>query len=218
MNESAVLHEVEEEAGPERPSIIIISDFVCPWCYIGLLEVERLQREYDFDVHFAPYLLRPETPREGMPARRIVSVDAPLTPMEKRGAELGINFKRGRTTTSFSHLALEAAEFAFQYSEDPWGFHRRLFSAYFEELADIGDIDVLVRLADEMGIDGKSLQEALHDRRYEHEVDEGIAWSREIGVTAIPTFVFNERQGMVGAQDLPAFREMMQRLGNPPRA
>jgi len=217
MNESAVVHEVEEEVGPERPSIIIISDFVCPWCYIGLAEVDRLKQEYEFDVHFAPYLLRPETPPEGMLARRIIAPDAPPTPMEQRGAELGINFKRGRTTTSYSHLALEAAEFAFQYSEDPWGFHRRLFSAYFEELEDIGDIDVLVRLADEMGVDGKSVQEALNDRLFEKEVDEGIAWSREIGVTAIPTFVFNERQGMVGAQELPAFREMMQRVGNTPR-
>lgn len=218
MNESAVVHEVEDEAGPERPSIIIISDFVCPWCYIGLLEVEKLKQEYDFDVHFAPYLLRPETPPCGMPARRIVAPDAPPTPMELRGEQLGIRFKRGRTTTSYSHLALEAAEFAFQYSEDPWAFHRRLFRAYFEDLEDIGDVEVLVRLAGEMGIDSQSLREALIDHRFEAEVDEGIAWSRSIGVTAIPTFVFNERQGMVGAQELPAFREMMQHVGNPPRA
>jgi predicted DsbA family dithiol-disulfide isomerase len=217
MNESAAVHEVEDEAGPERPSIIIISDFVCPWCYIGLMEVERLKAEYDFDVHFAPYLLRPETPPEGMPARRIVEAGAPATPTEIRGEKLGIRFKRGRTTTSYSHLALEAAEFAFQLSEDPWAFHRRLFKAYFEDLDDIGDVDVLVRLADEMGLDTVALREALTTRHFEHEVDEGIAWSRSIGVTAIPTFVFNERQGMVGAQELPAFREMMQRVGNPPR-
>jgi predicted DsbA family dithiol-disulfide isomerase len=48
-------------------------------------------------------------------------------------------------------------------------------------------------------------------------VDEGIAWSRQIGVTAIPTFVFNQRMGMVGAQPIEALREMMARVGNPPR-
>ncbi len=74
-----------------------------------------------------------------------------------------------------------------------------------------------MRLADECGLDGKSLREALNDRRLEAQVDEGIAWSRQIGVTAIPTFVFNERLGMVGAQELPAFREMMSRVGNPPK-
>jgi predicted DsbA family dithiol-disulfide isomerase len=152
-----------------------------------------------------------------MPARRIVPPEAPPTPTEQRGEALSLKFTRGRETSSYSHLALEAAEFAFQYSQDPWGFHRRLFKAYFEELKNIGDIEVLVSLAEECGIDGKSLRAALDERRYEAQVDEGIAWSRSIGVTAIPTFVFNERLGMVGAQELPAFREMMQRAGNPPK-
>jgi predicted DsbA family dithiol-disulfide isomerase len=152
-----------------------------------------------------------------MPARRIVPPEAEPTPMELRGEALGIKFTRGREISSFSHPALEAAEFAFQYSTDPWGFHRRLFKAYFEDLENIGDIDTLVRIADEFGVDGKSLREALVDRRYEKEVDDGIAWSRQIGVTAIPTFVFNQRMGMVGAQELPAFREMMARVGNPPK-
>jgi predicted DsbA family dithiol-disulfide isomerase len=162
-------------------------------------------------------LLRPETPPEGMPARRIVPPEAPPTPMEQRGEKLGINFTRGRETSSYSHLALEAAEFAFQYSQDPWGFHRRVFKAYFDELRDIGDIDVLVALAEECGIHGPSLRAALVERRYQAQVDEGIAWSRAIGVTAIPTFVFNERLGMVGAQELPAFREMWSRVDNAPK-
>jgi predicted DsbA family dithiol-disulfide isomerase len=183
------------------------------------VEVERLQQEYDFEVHFAPFLLRPETPPEGMPARRFVEPDAPPTPQEQRGDALGIKFTRGREISSYSHLALEAAEFAFQHSThaDAWAYHKRLFKAYFEELANIGDIGVLVGLAEECGLDGKLLRETLADRRLEAEVDEGIAWSRQIGVTAIPTFVFNQRMGMVGAQELPAFREMMQRVGNPPK-
>ena len=154
-----------------------------------------------------------------MPARRIVPLEAPSTPMELRGEALGIEFKRGRVWSSYSHLALEAAEFGFQTSssETAWAFHRRLFKAYFTELENIGDVSLLGRLADETGLDGAELRQALDERRYEAEVDEGIAWSRQIGVTAIPTFVFNQRTGMVGAQELPAFREMMSRVGNPPR-
>jgi predicted DsbA family dithiol-disulfide isomerase len=171
-------------------------------------------------VHFAPFLLRPETPADGMPARRIVPPGDPPTPMEQRGEKLGIQFNRGRVTSSYSHLALEAAEFAFQTStfENGWAYHRRLFKSYFTDLENIGDVEILARLADETGIDGSQLREALNDRRYDREVDEGIAWSRQIGVTAIPTFVFNQRMGMVGAQELPAFREMMHRLCNEPRA
>ena len=49
-------------------------------------------------------------------------------------------------------------------------------------------------------------------------VDEGLRWSRAIGVTAIPTFVFNGSYGMVGAQELDAFRMMMTKIGQPPKA
>lgn len=155
-----------------------------------------------------------------MPARRIVPLEDPPTPMEQRGEDLGIEFRRGRTWSSYSHLALEAAEFAMRTAseETAWAFHRRILKAYFTELENIGDVDVLVRLAGEAGVHAAGLREALTDRRLEAEVDEGISWSRQIGVTAIPTFVFNERAGMVGAQELPAFREMMRRVGNRPRA
>ncbi len=178
-----------------------------------------MQQEYDFDVHFAPFLLRPETPLEGMPARRFVEPEAPPTPQEQRAEALGIKFTRGRKTSSYSHLALEAGEFALKHAthEIGWAYHKRLFKAYFEELENLADVDVLVRLADESGVDGKSLREVLKDRSLEAEVDEGIAWSRQIGVTAIPTFVFNQRTGIVGAQELPAFREMMARVGNLPK-
>jgi predicted DsbA family dithiol-disulfide isomerase len=155
-----------------------------------------------------------------MPARRIVPVEAPPTAMEQRGEGLGIEFRRGRTWSSYSHLALEAAEFAMQTTSEEiaWAFHRRILKAYFTDLENIGDVEVLVRLAEETDIDAEGLRAALSERRYEAEVDQGIAWSRQIGVTAIPTFIFNERAGMVGAQELPAFREMMRRVGNAPRA
>jgi predicted DsbA family dithiol-disulfide isomerase len=168
-------------------------------------------------VHFAPFLLRPETPPEGMPARRIIAPEAPPTPIELRGERLGIKYTRGRATTSYSHLALEAAVFAFEHG-DGWAFHKRVFKAYFEELLDISDEEVLVRLAGETSLPADALRNALADGRYRGEVDEGIAWSRSIGVTAIPTFVFNERLGMVGAQELDAMREVMHRVGNKPRA
>jgi len=125
-----------------------------------------------------------------MPARRIVPPDAAPTPVEQRGEALGIRFSRGRTTTSNSHLALEAAELALETGEAA-RFHRRAFKAYFEDLLDIGDIDTLVRLGVAASLDGDALRRALVERRYQASVDEGIAWSRSLGVTAIPTFVFD---------------------------
>ena len=151
-----------------------------------------------------------------MPARRIVPPDAAPTPVEQRGEALGIRFSRGRTTTSNSHLALEAAELALETGEAA-RFHRRAFKAYFEDLEDIGNVDTLVRVGVEGGLDGEALRESLAEGRYISRVDEGIAWSRAIGVTAIPRFLFNERYGIVGAHELDAFRKMMARVGQAPR-
>jgi len=112
---------------------------------------------------------------------------------------------------------LEAAEFAYEYGDD-WAFHRRMFKAYFEDLENIGDLETILRIGAETGIDAVSLRAALEEGRYRERVDECLGWSRAIGVTAIPTFVFNGRYGMVGAQELEAFRTMMAKVGQPPKS
>ena len=152
-----------------------------------------------------------------MPARHAVAADAPPTPIELRSEALGIKFTRGRTHTPNSHLALEAAEFAFEQG-DSWQFHRAMLKAYFEDLKDIGDIATIVEVATSTGLPEGPMREALLDRSYRDRVDEGITWSKQIGVSAIPTFVLDQRYGIVGAQELPAFREMLQKLGHPPKA
>lgn len=132
----------------------------------------------------------------------------PPTAMEQRAESLGIRFTRGREWTSNSHLSLEAAEFAAEHG-DALRFHRVMFKAYFEDLADIGDLDVVVRVGEEAGLPAEELRAALLDGRYRAEVDEGIAWAREIGVSAVPTFVLGERTGIVGAQDRAVFEQVL---------
>jgi predicted DsbA family dithiol-disulfide isomerase len=142
--------------------------------------------------------------------------DGTLSPLEERGQKLGIMFSRGRTITSNSHIALEGAEFAAEHGL-AWEYHAAMLKAYFEDLEDIGAIDTVVRIGAGVGLEEGEMRDALQGRRYRDLVDEGIAWSRSIGVTAIPTFVFGERYGMVGAQEFDAFQTMMEKLGVKPR-
>ena len=181
------------------------------------MEVERLKREYDVQVEFAPFLLDPSTPPRGKPRRPQSRPDGPPSSLEERGQRLGIKFSRGRTLTSNSHIALEAAEFASEHGLG-WEYHAAMLKAYFDGLEDIGKVDTVVRVGAGAGLDPEGLREALETRRYRDLVDEGIAWSRSIGVTAIPTFVFAERYGMVGAQEFEAFQMMMEKVGGKPRA
>lgn len=141
----------------------------------------------------------------------------PPTALEARGAALGITFTRGRTRTSNSHLSLEAAEFAIE--EHPAvDLHRPMFKAYFEDLEDIGDLDTVVRIGASAGLPEADLRAALETGRYRQQVDDGLHWSHEIGVSAVPTFVIDDRFAVVGAQELDVFEDVLKRLGHTPRA
>jgi predicted DsbA family dithiol-disulfide isomerase len=180
------------------------------------VEVERVMQQYEVEVEFAPFLLDPTTPPEGKPRRPLSNPLGPPSPLEERGQRLGITFARGRTIISNSHLALEGAEFAAERGL-AWPYHRAMLKAYFEDLEDIGKVDTVVRVGAEAGLEPGELREALESRRYRDQVDEGIAWSRSIGVTAIPTFIFAERYAMVGAQEFEAFKAVLDKVGARPR-
>jgi predicted DsbA family dithiol-disulfide isomerase len=172
-----------------------------------------LQREYAVEVEFAPFLLDPTTPPEGKPRRPQTQASDGPTPIEARGASLGIRFSRGRTWSSNSHLALEAAEFAAGQGR-AMEFHRAMFKAYFDDLEEIGAIETIVRVGEGVGLDPEGLRESLEGGQYRKLVDEGIRWSREMGVSGVPTFVFDEKYGVVGAQDYSVLESMMEKLGH----
>lgn len=208
---------MSESAAPATTSILIISDFNCPWCYVGMSEIAKLQQEYEFDIEWAPYLLDPSIPPEGRLREPYSKPGDPPSPIEERAENLGIRITRGRTFYPNSHLALEAAEFAGEHGKS-WEFHLEMFRVYFEEMANIGELDVIVGVGESVGLDASALREALETRRYRDLVDEGVEWSRALGVTGVPTFVINEQYGVVGAQEYPVLLSVMEQLGVPKKA
>jgi predicted DsbA family dithiol-disulfide isomerase len=166
-------------------------------------------------VRFAPYLLDPSTPLEGKPRKQMTAPGDPPSAMESRAESLGITFTRGRQWTSNSLLAHEASEHVTEHEtpEIAWAFHRAMFKAYFTDLEDVAQKDLLLRVAAESGVAVEPLREALEDRRYQEQVLDALNWARQIGVTGVPTFVVDEKYGVVGAQDLAVFQGMMEHLG-----
>ena len=78
-------------------------------------------------------------------------------------------------------------------------------------------MDTILGVGERVGVDAAGLREALERRSYRRQVDDGIRWSQEIGVTAVPTFVFDERYGFAGAQEYAVFQAVMEKLGATPR-
>ena len=125
----------------------------------------------------------------------------------------GLHFKSTPVQAN-SHKALEAAEFARDMGPDVFDrFHKRLFRAYFEEQENIGLVDVLCRLAAECDMDAELLQGALERQQFAARVDRGVRWAHEIGISSTPTFIFANQYAIVGAQEYPAFQQMMETLG-----
>lgn len=184
------------------------------------MEVERLQPAYNLDVQFAPFLLDPTTPPEGKPRRQMTAPDDPPTPLEERAAALGIRFTRGRTWSSNTHLAHEAAALASELGNGTENrFHRAMLRAYFEDLVDIGALDEVVRIGAEAGLPADELRAALTSGRYRDQVDEQLQWAQQVGVTAVPTFVLDGRYALVGAHEGHVFEDVLRNtLGRTPGA
>jgi predicted DsbA family dithiol-disulfide isomerase len=179
------------------------------------VEVEKLQNNWDVDVEWAPFFLDPTIPQEGRERTPQTTADSPKSHLEERGDALGIEFRRGRSFTPNSHLSLQAAEFAREHGtrEQQHELHKALFKGHFTTFDNLGELDVLVRIGGEVGLDRSAMREALEAGTYVVQVDEGIAWSRSVGVTGIPTFILNDQYAVVGAQEYEVLEQVMEKLG-----
>ena len=179
------------------------------------MEVEKLQREWDVDVEWAPFLLDPSILPEGRERAPRTTPDTPKSALEERGESLGIEFRRGRTFTPNSHLSLQAGAFAKEHgtAEQQHEFHKAMFEAHFTNLDNLGEVETLKTLAAGIGLDVEALGEALADQRYREQIDHEIDWARSVGVTGIPTFVLNGQYAVVGAQPYEVFEQVMEELG-----
>lgn len=91
-----------------------------------------------------------------------------------------------------------------------------MFEAYFTDLSDIGKIDTIVDAAEKAGIEPSPLRVSLEAREREESVQHSLALAHRLGVTAVPTFVIDERYAIRGAQDYEVFKDVLIRLGKEP--
>jgi predicted DsbA family dithiol-disulfide isomerase len=200
-------------------TIDVISDVVCPWCYLGekRLEAALADEPQPVQLRWRPYQLDPTIPEGGFDraeymakkfgrSGRLQSVHDNLT---RLGAELGVPFafesiKRSPNTLDAHRLIRWAFSAGAQAKVVD-----RLFKAYFVEGRDIGDRGVLVEIAGECGLDAKLAEKLLAENADVDLVREEIAEAQAIGVNGVPFFIFAGRLGVPGAQDVAVLRRAM---------
>jgi predicted DsbA family dithiol-disulfide isomerase len=181
--------------------IDVWSDYVCPFCYLELPALQRLQQQFGDQVRvvWRAFELRPDPKPTLDPAGEYLHTtwNRSVYPLaEQRGMRLTLPPVQPR-----SRLALEAAAFAESHGRFA-AMHEALFRGFFEQGRDIGDIEVLCAIGQEAGLDAGTLRQALQDGRHTAEVldDEGLAHS--LGVSGVP-ILFLRRLDAPWEQALP---------------
>ena len=193
--------------------IDIYSDTVCPWCFLGKRRFElavAARPQYEPRVTWRPFELNPDMPAEGadraayLAARmgtpeRVAEAHAELV---RQGAASGIEFRFDLMTrmpnTRRSHLLIAHAARSGRQS----AVKERIMRAYFEQGCDIGDIEVLVRLGVEAGLDERESRSALILRSGQDGVVAAERHAAVLGITGVPTFVFDGQYTISGAQEV----------------
>jgi predicted DsbA family dithiol-disulfide isomerase len=202
---------------PATPLVIeVASDVVCPWCYIGKRRLEKalalLDGEVQPEIRWLPFQLNPEMPKQGISREeyrkakfgsieRSRGLDARVA-AEGEGEGIAFAFERMQRTpnTTAAHQLIDLA----QKQGKGTPVVDALFKAYFEDARDIGDAAVLADIASRAGVSGWPQQA---DSKQVAALEEDV---RNLGISAVPTFIVNRKLGVSGAHPPEALAQAIQ--------
>lgn len=194
--------------------IDIVSDVVCPWCYIGqnrLAAAIETVPQLRAEIRWRPYQLDPTIPPEGYDRRQYMEakfgdkerLKAAHQQVEAAGRSAGIDFRLDRIAVSpntlDAHRVIRWAASAGPGAQSRLA--RRLFELYFEEGQNVSDHAVLVAAASEAGMDAAVVEALLKTDSDREAVREEIETARRMGITGVPCFLIEGKYAVVGAQD-----------------
>ena len=199
----------------------IISDPICPWCYIGKANLDRALEahpEHPFTIEWHPFQLNPDMPGAGMDRReyletkfggkdKAAAVYARIDEAAK-AAGLDINWQ-GITRTPNTLNAHRLIHWAGIEGAQTFVV-ASLFKAYFVEGRDIGDTDVLADIADACGLDAAMMRQLLQGDADLDEIRARDEHSRKMGVTGVPTFVIASQHAVPGAHPPELWGEVIE--------
>jgi predicted DsbA family dithiol-disulfide isomerase len=206
---------LEDKEPTERFRVVVFADFVCPYSYLAVDQIDRLAREYDVQPLWRPHWLHPETPPEGVPQARSPERMKRLTAWIKEMAPEQFPKVRIPEKRQYSFRAFEALEFASDQGLD-FPFKTALYDLMWTEGRDIGETETLMAAADRVGVDPAELKTALDERLYTERALDAVNQARRIGITNTPT-IFLGKTRINGWHYYEVMQSVMERQGMRPR-
>ena len=190
----------------------VVSDVMCPWCLIGKRRLDRAiaaTPDLDWTVVWRPYQLDPTLPSGGKPRQQYLDekfgadrARAIYDRIRQEGEGEGIAFDFGAIAVSpntlDAHRLLRWAVTASPHVQNM--LKERLLTDFFERGLNVGDKDVLLQAAHDVGLDARKIEPLLDGDLDRDSVAEEIAYLRRIGVQGVPCFIFEETLAVSGAQ------------------
>lgn len=192
-------------------AVDVISDVVCPWCYVGKRLLERaieIKPEIPVAVRFRPYFLNPWVPREGMSREdyliakfgSVERYNSNNNRVAEAAAAIGLSYNRDRikrqpNTLDCHRLIRWAGE-----SGNAARLKQRLMEIYFSEGGDLSQSDVLVAAATEFGMDGEAVRARLASDEDVAEVTREAQSAMDAGINGVPCFILGGMIALSGAQ------------------
>jgi predicted DsbA family dithiol-disulfide isomerase len=207
----------------EAVTLKVWADYVCPWCYLGQVAAQRLQREYTVTLEWQPFQLRPDAPETGWPLPEAIRarMNRPDSPLGRRAAALGLPLvERGWIPSS--RRALQCDEHVRAVAPEALDrFHAAVNHRYWAKGDDLSHWPTLEAAAKDAGLDPAAMRDAVEAGACLEPMQRGLAEAAELGIHGVPAYVFF-RDGqpvgaLSGAQEWAVFERVAAQLKLPRR-
>lgn len=206
--------------------IDIVSDVVCPWCYIGKRRLEKaikqLDHKYDFELHYLPFELNPSMPQQGVNQKEYLS--------DKFGGEeryqqitehttsvaatdgLVFDFQKQTTSpnTRNAHIIIELAD---EHGKQLDAVEA-LFKAYFTDGVDLSKNENLLAIAESLGLPRQWAEKRINDPEAKSKIALRENEMTKLGITGVPFYIIDNKYGISGAQQPETFIKAFEEIGS----
>ena len=201
-------------------TVDIIADFVCPWCYIGAKRLDKALKILEVDnakIEWKPYQLDPTIPKLGRPyetylKQRLGGSDK-VDEIHRNLIELGKEFEIEFDFEAIKIMpnTIDAHRLTYWSGQAESGSQLKvaneLYSRFFEQGEDIGEINVLIDIANDAAMRGDVIEKLLETDVDINTMNDDIALAQKIGVQGVPCFIINKKYAIMGAQSTQQFAD-----------
>ena len=209
---------------PDQPPVRIdvVSDVVCPWCFIGKRRLEKalaLKPDIPVEVHWRPYFLNDWIPREGISREQYLTTkfgsvdrykgvaDRVIAAAADEGLTYAADKVKRQPNTTDAHRLIRWAEGIGKAAE----MKQKLMDLYFTDGADLTDSAVLTQAAADVGLDPEQVREALAGDQDVEQITREVEAAKEAGIQGVPMFIFGGKFAVSGAQAPEYLAEAIER-------